>query len=247
MKIALCLSGQPRNAIQTSQRVKETIINGNDVDVFLHCWYDSTNLDFGKRTPGHWGRSSEIDIDKKLLDVYNPKGFCFEKPKHWENSNIKVTEENIRRCFDYGLNDPNGIEFFEKYTVDRCHSQCYSKMMVNFLRENYSIENNIKYDVVITMRYDVSPSIKLDFSNFEFDSNILYHQNLNQPLDMISDWFGMGSPKIMNVWSTLYYHFEPVYHQVMSKENIWCVELLLRDHLKNNKIKTKSIDLGVSF
>ena len=84
-------------------------------------------------------------------------------------------------------------------------------------------------------------------SNFEFDSNVLYHQNLNQPLDMISDWFGMGSPKIMNVWSTLYYHFEPVYEQVMSQENIWCVELLLRDHLKNNKIKTKSIDLGVSF
>jgi len=27
MKIALCLSGQPRNAIQISERVKQTIIN----------------------------------------------------------------------------------------------------------------------------------------------------------------------------------------------------------------------------
>ena len=247
MKIALCLSGQPRNAIQTSQRIKQTIIDGNDVDVFLHCWYDPNNLDYGKRTPGHWGRSCETDMDKKLLDIYAPKSFYFEKPKHWENSNIKVTEENIKKCFDYGLNDPNGVEYFEKYTVNRCYSQCYSKMVVNFLRENYSIENNVKYDFVITLRYDVSPSIKIDFLNSKFESDVLYYQDLNQPSGMISDWFGMGSPKIMNVWSSLYYHFEPVYHQVMSEENIWCVELLLRNHLKNNQIKTKSVDLGVSF
>lgn len=247
MKIALCVSGQPRNAIQTAYRINETIISGNDVDVFLHCWHDPENLNFGKRTPGHWDRSSEFDIDKKLLEVYKPKSYFFEKPKYWENPNIKVTEENIRKCFDYGLNDPNGVEYFEKYTVNRCHSQCYSKMMVNFLRDKYAVENNVKYDFVVTLRYDVSPSVKLDFSNQQYNSDILYHQDLNQPLGMISDWFGMGSPKIMNAWGSLYFHFEQLYHQVVAEDNIWCVELLLRNHLRNNQIKTQSIDLGVSF
>ena len=64
MKIALCLSGQPRNAIQTAQRINESIISDNDVDVFLHCWHDPENLNFGKRAPGHWGISSDHDIDK---------------------------------------------------------------------------------------------------------------------------------------------------------------------------------------
>ena len=48
MKIALCLSGQPRNAIATSNRIKHTILDNNDVDVFLHSWYDSNDLNFHK-------------------------------------------------------------------------------------------------------------------------------------------------------------------------------------------------------
>lgn len=247
MKIALCLSGQPRNAIQTAYRINETIISGNDVDVFLHCWHDPEHLDFGKRAPGHWGRSSEPDIDKKLLEVYQPKSYLFEKPKHWKNLNIKISEDNIRKCFDYGLSDPNGIESFGEYIVDICHSQWYSKMMVNHLRDKYSIENNITYDIIIALRYDVSPSVKIDFSNSKIDLDTFYYQDLNHPLNMVSDWFGMGSPKVMNVWGGVYNHIEPVYHQVISEENIFCNELLLRNHLKNNQVKTQSINLGVSF
>ena len=247
MKIALCLSGQPRNAIQTAQRINESIISDNDVDVFLHCWHDPENLNFGKRAPGHWGISSDHDIDKKLLEVYKPKSYLFEKPKHWKNSNMKISEENIKRCFDYGLNDPNGIESFGEYIVDICYSQWYSKMMVNYLRDKYSIENNITYDVIIALRYDVSPSVKINFSNSKIDLDTFYYQDLNHPSNMVSDWFGMGSPKVMNVWGGVYNHIEPVCHQVISEENIFCNELLLRNHLKNNQVKTQSINLGVSF
>ncbi|MFZ9531135.1 MAG: hypothetical protein ACO272_01325 [Candidatus Fonsibacter ubiquis] len=245
MKIALCLSGQPRNAIQTSYRIKETIVDGNDVDIFLHCWYDSEDLNFGKRCPGHWGRSCDLDIDKKLLEVYNPKDFIFEKPRHWQNDKMKISEENIKKCFDYGLNDPNGVEAFGKYIVDICHSQWYSKMMVNNIRKKFSVNNNIKYDLILALRYDVSPSIKLNFLNF--DSDVFYYQNLNHPLGMISDWFAMGSEKVMDVWGNTYNHIESIYNQLIDQESIFCNELLLRNQLKNNGIKTNPIDIGVSF
>lgn len=247
MKVALCLSGQPRNAIQISERIKETIINDNDVDVFLHAWHDPDNLNFDKRCPGHWNRQAELDITEKLLEVYKPKSFLFENPKHWSNPNMKVSEENIQRCFDYGLNDPNGVEYFGKYIVDICHSQWYSNLRSNLLKEEYSINHNVQYDCVIKLRYDVSPTSKLDLVNGDFDENILYYQHLNQPLNMISDWFALGSNKVMNIWSSMYYYIEPLYHQVISEENIWCNELLLRNHLKNNKVQTQSVDLGVQF
>jgi hypothetical protein len=247
MKIALCLSGQPRNAIQTSFRIKQSIIENNDVDVFLHAWYDSNNLNFDKRCPGHWNRSAEPDIDKKLIEIYQPKAYIFEKPKHWSNPNIKVSEDNIKRFFDYGLKDPGGTETFGRYIVDICHSQWYSNSRVNFLKEQYSIENEIKYDCVIKLRYDVSPNVKINFNNVQFDDSVLYYQQLNQPLNMVSDWFTMGSNKVMNVWSSLYYFIEPLCNQVISKENAWCNELLVRDHLINNNVTAQPIDLKITF
>jgi hypothetical protein len=247
MKIALCLSGQPRNAIATSNRIKHTILDDNDVDVFLHSWYDSNDLNFHKRCPGHWNKVADSDIDKQLIDIYKPKAYIFEKPKYWENHKMKVSIENIKKCYDYGLNDPEGIHKFEKYIVNTCHSQWYSNSRVNFLKEEYSINNNIKYDSVIKLRYDVSPSIKLKFNNVLMDDNMIYYQNTNQPLNMVNDWFAMGSNKVMNIWSNLYFFIEQLYSQVVSEETIWCSELLLRNHLKNNLIKTQAIDFGVSF
>jgi hypothetical protein len=247
MKIALCLSGQPRNAIETSFRIKKSIIENNNVDVFLHAWYDPNNLNFDKRCPGHWHRFVESDIDKKLLDIYQPKVYKFEKPKHWANSKIKVSENNIKRFFDYGLKDPDGLETFEKYIVNICHSQWYSNLRVNFLKEEYAIENKISYDLVIKLRYDVSPNIKINFNNGQFNDSVLYYQQLNQPLNMVSDWFAMGSNKVMNIWSSLYYFIEPLYNQVTSEEGAWCNELLLRNHLKNNNVNVQAVDFNITF
>ena len=64
---------------------------------------------------------------------------------------------------------------------------------------------------------------------------------------MVSDWFAMGSNKVMNVWSSLYYFIEPLCNQVISKENAWCNELLVRDHLINNNVTAQPIDLKITF
>ena len=64
---------------------------------------------------------------------------------------------------------------------------------------------------------------------------------------MVSDWFALGSNKVMNIWSSMYYYIEPLYHQVMSEHNVWGNELLLKQHLTNNHIKTQAVDLGIQF
>ena len=42
-KIALCISGQPRNAIETFPLIYENIIIPNNADVFIHMNFDSNN------------------------------------------------------------------------------------------------------------------------------------------------------------------------------------------------------------
>ena len=40
MKVALCLSGQPRAVEVGYQKLYNTVLKYNDVDVFIHTWFD---------------------------------------------------------------------------------------------------------------------------------------------------------------------------------------------------------------
>ena len=44
MKLALCLSGQPRDVDIIYPILKQSILDDNDVDVFVHTWWDPENL-----------------------------------------------------------------------------------------------------------------------------------------------------------------------------------------------------------
>jgi hypothetical protein len=82
MKIALCLSGQPRNIEIGFNKLKNSILDNNDVDVFVHTWYDPDNLSTRSVIPGRENNTVSLDADKKILDLYQPKSHRIEKPKN---------------------------------------------------------------------------------------------------------------------------------------------------------------------
>ena len=51
MKIAICISGQPRNFKQSYPILKEYFLDKYDCDVYFHTWktlnFESTNFGFG--------------------------------------------------------------------------------------------------------------------------------------------------------------------------------------------------------
>ena len=65
MKIALCLHGYFANAegyeesVEAHKYLKRKVLDGNDVDVFIHSW--------------------DLENEKKVLSLYNPKKYNFEK------------------------------------------------------------------------------------------------------------------------------------------------------------------------
>lgn len=247
MKAALLLSGQPRAAIWNASRINDYLLKHNNIDVFLHAWYDSNDLSFHQRDPNHVGRCADPDLSKKLVDIYAPKKYMFELPKSWSNDKMYCTEENIKYCFSYGLNDPKGIEYFSKHIINSSHSQWYSNFKVNAMCEEYCLETNTKYDVIIKLRYDVSPTIQIDLDKISVSPNTLYYQDLNQSLDMVSDWFAMGTQQVMRKWGLLYFFIEDLFIRSMEKHKIWCNELLLKEHLLQQNIDKEKIDWGVRF
>jgi len=76
MKVALCLSGQIRNAIQhTYAFLKKNLLDLNDVDVFLHTWYghESTNASFYNSKA-----CFKMEDYAYCLDMLKPKKFLIE-------------------------------------------------------------------------------------------------------------------------------------------------------------------------
>jgi hypothetical protein len=49
-KVALCISGQPRSALETFSLIYENIIVPNNADVFIHMNFDSNMNDFELKT-----------------------------------------------------------------------------------------------------------------------------------------------------------------------------------------------------
>ena len=120
-------------------------------------------------------------------------------------------------------------------------------MMSNLLKEQYSAEIGIEYDLVIRNRIDYSPHVVLKLNEIVIDDCTLIYQDLYQPDGMISDWFGMGSTNTMNVFCGVYNQIGQLIRQSNERDGYWCNELLLKHHLLNNDIKTEPIDLQVHY
>ena len=57
MKVALCLSGQARNATAMAPLIIKNIIEPNNADVFFHTWYDEDDLNMHRLVPGQENRT----------------------------------------------------------------------------------------------------------------------------------------------------------------------------------------------
>ena len=140
-----------------------------------------------------------------------------------------------------------GLDVAKEYIIDTTHSMFYSMMIANLLKEQYSTETGTEYDLVIRNRIDYSPHVVLKLDEITIDDDILIYQDLHQPDDMISDWFGMGTTNTMNVFCGVYNQIGQLIRQSSEVDGYWCNELLLKHHMANNKIKRMPVDYQVHY
>lgn len=206
MKVALCLSGQPRVALETFANIKKYIIEPNNADVFIHLNYDK-NVNYIERS--HLDNrvcTYPENIDDIVEKLYSPKRMLVETPKVFNNPNIKLTDLRIMRMREMNKHKQMTREEMIFHTKKQFMSMYYSIYKCNELKELYANENGFVYDYVIRLRFDALIDRELDCS--KLDPNYIYYQELSQPDKLISDWINVGSNMIMNVYASIFLNLE---------------------------------------
>lgn len=206
MRVALCISGQPRSALQTFSYIYKNIIEPNNADVFIHMHYDPNNLYMEKGHADNGNCMLEINIDKQLIELYKPKKFLIEPPRNFQNPNINIPEKRLERMKKMNHHKQWTDEEHKNHTVKQLISQYYSVYKANELKEVYANENGFVYDYVIRARFDLLPLQPIICS--KLDPNFIHYVEIGQPDQLILDWIVIGSNTIINIYSSMYLNID---------------------------------------
>jgi hypothetical protein len=132
-RVALCLSGQPRfHNGKSYLSIKKFILDKYNVDVFIHSWV-SKDKNFVYPVASWTGIKKlviEENIHDELVQLYSPKKILIEEPRLFPE-------------YDKGT-----------YFTKNIPSIFFTMKMADKLRQEYEVQNNIKYDWVIRARTD---------------------------------------------------------------------------------------------
>ncbi len=128
MKIALCLSGQPRMVQAGYEYVKRNILEGNDVTVFCHTWYDTKE-------------------DIPDLSIYNPEVLMFEPPINPDLS--KYTRVPPPQP-NWKVKNPALSTYAQLYAIHKCNEIKSIYEEENNMKFDWVIRS--RYDFAINVR-----------------------------------------------------------------------------------------------
>jgi hypothetical protein len=206
MRVALCISGQPRNALQTYSNIYKNIIEPNTADVFIHMHYDNNNLFMEKSHADNGNCVLEKGLDQQLIDLYKPKRFLIEPPRNFQKPNIGIPENRLNRSKQMNHHKKWCHDEHTKYIIKQLTSMYYSIYKVNELKEIYANEEGFVYDYVIRIRFDLMPLEPIICK--QLDPKYIHYLEIGQPDQLISDWLNIGSNLTMNIYASLYLNME---------------------------------------
>jgi hypothetical protein len=226
----------------TSHLVTHKGLNYYNAKEETHCNIFQPVSKVYKYLEGYKGWRKNIDgygviyqIDKKTIwQCLSP---LIEKIKC-----LYIEEENLEECLD----DLN-MSKWEWMKKRQFHKMYQSNELIKKSEENY--------DIVIRCRFDLSPLIKVEIKKIfeeEGDDNTVFvfgGFGCTPPMvfmdEYICDGFAFGSPRVMDIFSSLYlkedpYPYNPKYKDCWEKwgDN---AEYQVRTHLETNGVKIKYI------
>ena len=223
MKIALCISGLPRNVKHCYPSINKYLIEPNNIeDIFIHTWVCKHKEDIGNiNIKQIYKKSDTTFIQKK----YKPKGY------------IEEFLGNI-------LFEPN---FIKEETINDNDYTCKTKNIVGLQCMFYSIyksfelitkyqeKHNFIYDYVIRLRFDMIffDSIIIN----DLDSNAL-HVFDNNNRDEYPDEFAIGNYENMKKYSETWNNLQIILDSNAPYQN----DTLLSQNIKNYGIPVQNLE-----
>lgn len=216
MKIALCISGQPRGIPLSCEYLKKNVIVPNGItDIFVHTWYhpdfDEQPFDTAQPAQAHRVGKWKTGSDKILQESLNPTVLLCERPNDFEEH--------------ADLPGPGSA------IQSKIASIFYGMWKANELKREHEEKQGFKYDIVIRTRLDllyefpvVISDILFPFQTAEIESKLSdtvytphmyqvhrqedeYFDNEGTKYSSLSDTFAFGSSDSMDKFCSVYPNF----------------------------------------
>lgn len=227
MKIAILISGQPRNYREGFEEIKKAYLDKYDCDVYIHTWeggnFEATQF-FADR-PKQVYKYGETYLSE-LLELYKPKAYKFENP----------------------------IIFDDKGIVDSMWRQPLqnSKSMWYSVKQSYDLVDG-EYDCYIRTRFDLRyEDSTLDLNSLDLSKLHMWNWDTDQRVKHRGyyDVFAMGNKTNIGIYSSLYtkmnwyLQYDEDYYQFLSggwpgQDTGLRNEYLLKWHLTKSNIETQ--------
>ena len=143
MKIALCVSGQPRGLATAFQYVKKNLLDKHDVTVFAHLWQDSTK-------------------DLAPLWMYEPKKFELEQPMNPDLS--KYTRVPPPQP-NWKVKDPVRSTYNQLYAILKCNELKLVYEEENNMKFDWVIRSRFDFAINAKIPFEELDNSKLHIPN----------------------------------------------------------------------------------
>jgi hypothetical protein len=216
MKIALCLSGQPRFIDEGYEQLYDNLLSKYSVDCFIHSWWSSKMANVNINTMEMANPSDRSYIFKQdtvecIQKYYNPISFIYEPQKQFEYIE------------DVDYKQPNK-------TIS-VQSMWYSIKKSNELKNKYENENNFKYNIVIRSRTDIK--IHKFILDELVEKNCVYTDYVGK-MEFPNDQFAVSDSDSSNYYASLYDNLITYKNEGFK---LFVGEHLLKYHMEKSNIK----------
>lgn len=221
MKIALCLSGQPRYIKECYRYLEKYILEPFNPDIYAHMWWDDSYI--GKIFKFH-ALDQYSENMKDVFNFYFPNAHTvFEKQIEFDVSKFDL--DNGEMSLELGKNK----HMWSKEVIFKQYSMWYSVL------KSYELINQ-EYDVYIRARTDLiyNQEIQLDNSMLFIDD----YENKSQ----LCDWFAMGNKNDFAKYCNTFNLIDEISSNKVVKSTTILRESLLRQQC-NVAIKNFRVDI----
>jgi len=171
MKVAILISGQPRNFEKGFWELHDKYLSRYDCDVFFHTWNGDKFVasQFFSAPPNEYSMDSEWKL--KLIDLYKPKKFLFEDQTTFDPSGYKdpVWRQSLNNTMSmfYSLHKAfslvdNSYDMYIRTRFDLRYEEATAKLeslTPNYLhlwdwKTDHRVKHHGLYDVFAAGTYD---------------------------------------------------------------------------------------------
>ena len=144
MKIALCLTGQPRMVEAGYEFHKQNILDGNDVKVFFHTW------------------ETEEQLHEKAIELYQPSNWLVEKSLDVDLSKYTNTPPPSP---NWKVKDGRMSTYAQLYAIERCNSMKCIYEQEHEMTFDWVIRSRFDFAINARIPFDELDNSKLHIPN----------------------------------------------------------------------------------